>query len=450
MAGRKKHNELLAGIFVVVGAGAILAVVLWLGLSDVFHTARRQAWFYVDEADGATGLTEKSDVFVGGTWVGQIAQLQFDPNTGRTIYVVDLGRDDVDIRADAKASYTAGLLGGSVLIVTGRGSPKSPPADKDNPVAITQGGPFGAIAGLAGKLDRELDPDRPQALLAKIHAITDDLKTVSARIKAQLDPNHAGALLAKIHAIVDNLNAAAEVARSVTAGVATEMDVKRAESLLAKIRRSAAHINDVTSSLRGQTDPNQRGSLLAKVHRTLDDVNDMSADIKPRLQRTIKNVELTSAKLKEYIEYDVAAIMIDLRQTTTKILRVSRDFAELSGEVKEIVVLNRDNIDEIIDNLAAVSADLKAAGKDIRRSPWRLLYKPKKDEIHSMNIFAAARDFSNGAEQLDQALSKLKAVDPKSVSPDDVKKIRQHLKQTFENFTKAEEALWKELNGSKP
>ena len=448
MARKKKTSELTAGIFVLVGLAAIMAVVLWLGLADVFRATRRQAWFYVDEATGATGLTEKSDVFVGSTWAGRIAELRFDPNTGRTIYVVDIRRDDVQIRADANASYAAGLLGGSILIVTGRGSGQQPPADRDHPVRITQGGPFGIMAGLAGKLGHELDAKKPRTLLAKIHGIADDLKKVSARIEQQMDPNQATALLAKIHAILDDLNGAAKDARKFAARVSAEADDGQTESLLARIRRSLGHINDVTTSMRNEVDPNQRGSLLAKVHKTLDDVNEMTAKLKPRLKRTMENVELTSAKLREYVEFDVAAIMIDLRQTSTKILKLSRDFASLSGEAKEIVVLNRDNIDEMIDNMTAVSADLKAAGKDIRRNPWRLLYKPKKDEIHSMNIFAAARDFSNGAEQLDQALAKLKAIDPKAVHPDQIKKIREHLKNTFEKFAKAEEALWKELNSS--
>ena len=82
---------------------------------------------------------------------------------------------------------------------------------------------------------------------------------------------------------------------------------------------------------------------------------------------------------------------------------------------------------------------------DGARNPWRLIHKPEEPEIRSQNIHDAARAFSNGAEQLDQALAKLKAVDPKTVAPEQIKKIQDHLRKTFENFSKAEQALWKEF-----
>ena len=70
--------------------------------------------------------------------------------------------------------------------------------------------------------------------------------------------------------------------------------------------------------------------------------------------------------------------------------------------------------------------------------------------MHSQNVHDAARAFSNGASQLDQALAKLKglaASHPKGVPANDpqLKKIAEQIKETFEKFTDAEKALWKEL-----
>ena len=114
------------------------------------------------------------------------------------------------------------------------------------------------------------------------------------------------------------------------------------------------------------------------------------------------------------------------------------------------MAVNRENIDEIIDNMGQVAANLKSASKEIRRNPWRLLYRPKKGELRSQDIHDAARAFSNGAAQLDQALAKLKglaATHPDGVPKDDpqLKKIAEQIKETFEKFTDAEKALWKEL-----
>jgi len=121
----------------------------------------------------------------------------------------------------------------------------------------------------------------------------------------------------------------------------------------------------------------------------------------------------------------------------------------VSEQTKEIVTVNRDNIDETLDNLTQVSVDLKSAAKEIRRNPWRLLYEPEEKELRSQNLYDAVRAFSNGAEQLDQAITKLRRLEQiKSDDPafqETTEKIHKGLNEVFSKFSKAEEALWKEL-----
>ena len=205
-------------------------------------------------------------------------------------------------------------------------------------------------------------------------------------------------------------------------------------------------MNGLTGAFRAQADVTNKDSALAKVHKTIDDVNRMSGVLAPRVENIARDVEKTAAKLREYVEYDVASLLISLRQTGTNILKVSRDFSELSGQAASLMSTNRDNLDEMIDNMAIVSADLKATAKEIRRNPWRLIYKPAKEEVDTQNIFDAARSFANGAEQLDQALTKLKSVDPEKVDPELLKRIQEHLDKTFERFSRAEQALWKAMS----
>ena len=185
---------------------------------------------------------------------------------------------------------------------------------------------------------------------------------------------------------------------------------------------------------------------MAKVHTSIDDINHMTGQAKSRMPAIVKNVEVTTEKMREYVEYDLAELLISLRQTGTNILKLSQDFRELSQTSREIITMNRDNIDEMIDNMAAVSADLKAAAREIRRNPWRLLYRPKEGEVETQDLFDAARSFAVGAEQLDQALAKLKAADPETLGPEQMKRIRVHLEQSFERFNRAEQTLWKEMN----
>ena len=103
----------------------------------------------------------------------------------------------------------------------------------------------------------------------------------------------------------------------------------------------------------------------------------------------------------------------------------------------------------MVDNLKETSDHLKAASKDIRRSPWRLLYQPSVEEADQINVFDAAREFSEAATRLDDAVMRLQAVSDSGQlsAPDDPQllEILGQLEETFAAFSEAEAALWEQL-----
>jgi len=70
-----------------------------------------------------------------------------------------------------------------------------------------------------------------------------------------------------------------------------------------------------------------------------------------------------------------------------------------------------------------------------------------------MNIFDAARAFDSGATALNRAVMKLKILtkldvkDPEML--EEVRRIRKHIQESFEEFQKVEEMLWEELETKK-
>ena len=67
------------------------------------------------------------------------------------------------------------------------------------------------------------------------------------------------------------------------------------------------------------------------------------------------------------------------------------------SEVHAVVIGNRGKLEGIISSLKATGDNLKAASEEIRRSPWRLLYKPSDTEMANLNVYDSARAFSDGA-----------------------------------------------------
>jgi ABC-type transporter Mla subunit MlaD len=374
---RKEHNELVAGLFVTVTLAATIGVVIWLGAAEVFRPKAGEAVFCVRESAGSLGLKVGNFVQVTDQVIGKIADIRLAPDRQITLYVARLDRADLKVYSNGKATVAAGLVGDRQLVITSRGTADHPPADTEHPVEIS------------GGLDQAM---------ASIATAAENLKGISEIVRRELAADVAGSLLAKIHAVSDSLKSAAGDVAKITGNLRPEMDPANSDSILAKFKQTAT------------------------------------------------SVAKTAERIEGYSKTEVAEILAKLRDVNTEVLKIASDFSEVSHTARELVTLNRENIDEIIDNMTQVSVSLKSASKEIRRSPWRLLYKPKPDEMHSQNVYDAARAFSDGAEQLDQAIARLKALPPEAASSDpQVQRIHKQLQQTFSDFAAAEQALWREL-----
>lgn len=388
---RKRHSELVAGVFVVVALVLGLGVVFWLGAADVFKPSKSRAVFFVAESAGSVGLHEGSFVRVNDDAVGKITEIRYVPAEARTLYVAQIERGDIAIRADGKAHVVAGLVGATSLVISYCGSDDKPAADEDHPVEIS------------GGLDRAMS----------------DIAAAAEIIKRELDAGQADRLLAKIHTVLDDMKSAARDVAKITANIRPEMDRTNADSMLAKARSS------------------------------VEDIKAITTDAKPKISKTLDAAVEAAGRIRDYTKKDIVEILTKLRESNTEILKIAKDFRAVSENAREIVVLNRDKIDEMIDNMAQVSDNLKSTSKEIRRNPWRLIHKPKDEEIRSRDIYDAARAFSSGAEQLDRALARLNALAayPEGLKADDpqLRKIRAQIEDAFGKFSKVEQALWKEL-----
>lgn len=100
----------------------------------------------------------------------------------------------------------------------------------------------------------------------------------------------------------------------------------------------------------------------------------------------------------------------------------------------------------MIESLKATSDNLKYASVEIRHSPWRLLYQPKPDEVANLNIYDSVRQFAEGADSLDDAAAALRdALKDPNADPAQVKRLMQHLDDSFAKFQGVQQKLWKDV-----
>ncbi|MBT3200970.1 MAG: MCE family protein [Phycisphaerales bacterium] len=415
---RKQHNELTAGIFTILTLVLLGGVVFWLGASDILKPAAQEAWFYVELDRGEQGLKPGAQVKITDVEVGAISDVQLDMDSGRTYYIVKLFDDRTKVYSDAQAKVNAALVGGgAVLQILDCGKSGKAPVKTD--AILIQAGDlaktlaqFNSLGQQTGKvletIGDEMSGGREGSAMYKIHAMMDVLDEALKSIRQELDSGNKLAMLAKLHQTVEHLRTMAADAEPKVASMLTGLDTM--------VKKATPKVD----------------TLLANANKVVGDAGELVAEFK----------KLTKG--------EVAEIIKQLHETTRQMVTIAGNFAKVSEGLQDVVTVNRDNIDNIIDNMGQVAANLKSASKEIRRNPWRLLYRPDKAEMHSLNIHDAARSFSDGASQLDQALAKLKglaAANPKGIPAADpqLKKIAEQIKVTFEKFTDAEKALWKEL-----
>ncbi|MFP4356414.1 MAG: hypothetical protein ACLFUJ_14950 [Phycisphaerae bacterium] len=449
---RKQRNEIQAGLLTLLAVAVLLGVVLWMGGADWFSRSGQTVVFYAPAATGPLGLEPGAMVKVNDAEVGKLVEIRYDRAAGRTYYVAQISAGDLAVFADAQAEVVAPFIGNPVISLRSTGSESAARAEsEDQAVRIGAGGFMGSLQAASDSISRELDPGSPDSVLVQIKGIVRQLNTaagnvnaISEMVIAQLDAKQADSLMAGLHQSLADVNI-------LTASVRDQADADVDGSLLAKILSAAEMLNEMMARLSRETDPAVKATLMAKIHATVDDINAMTADARPRIKNILTAAGNTAEMIEGYTREDLGAVMKDLRKISDRALQIAEDFRTVSRQAKEIVETNRTNIDELLDNMTQLSANLKATGQEVRRSPWKLLYRPDDEERRSQDIYDAARSFAAGAEQLDQAIGKLKKL--KQLYPEGTpedhegyKKIQEHLEEVFRKFHKAEQALWQELS----
>src|SRR5258705_7340940 len=119
---------------------------------------------------------------------------------------------------------------------------------------------------------------------------------------------------------------------------------------------------------------------------------------------------------------------------------------DLAAGARAVVVGNKTKLENMIASLKTAGNNLKAATAEIRRSPWRLLYKPAKGEMANLNLYDAARQFAEGANDMNDAATALRdALNSKDVDGKQLQSLVDKLDESFTSFQKVETVLWEKV-----
>jgi ABC-type transporter Mla subunit MlaD len=246
----------------------------------------------------------------------------------------------------------------------------------------------------------------------------------------QLDANQRDALMGRLSGVMRNLDEA-------TRAIADQLNVERTDVLLAKVH-----------------------TALDEFNRGLDQVNLILTESRQPLNATLTHVahaaETIDMRIVEQFARetdltDGASLLSKVHTGIDHLTKTLSDLSRVSDTARQIMVLNRDNINETLRNLKETSDHINYGIKFLIRRPWLLFNKPTAVETKQADILDAARSFLDAAGRLDDAASELRALADLHDGhiPDDdadLERIREALGQSFEAFKSAETALWEELD----
>lgn len=403
---KKSRNEIAVGMTVLTVLLLAIYIVITLGNWSTLFEDQQKVTVEVPYSVGLKGLAKGSPIFLGGAKIGQVINTHLEmPDSLPDAYNVIVSFTmkfpaKYQLRTDCILSADSNVLGGQAsLAIKSLGHNGDPIRDGQKISHTLQGG----ISDAIDNLSKELDPQRPDSLLS--------------RLKVELNRDQPDSLLAHLLSTAENL-------RSITLKINQQVDAENKQSAVAKL-----HI------------------ALADLDKALSEIDGLIVTNKPPITETIASLRNVAGAL----EKDTPDILKTLKQALDNADKAMATAKDTLVEIKGMVTANRDTLDRMIGNLNEVGINLKMVSRDVRRAPWKLLYKPAKGESELANLVDSAGSFATGAENLDRAVARLQAVaeDARSrdgaIDKERLDKMMAELEAAFEQYQQAEQKFWKEL-----
>lgn len=372
---RGSRNNVLAGLLVLGTAGASLVVIALLGgWKDTFGKVRRTAVFDIHE--GVAGLKKGSEVRLGGLKVGQVDTVAPRMENGQvTAMEVDIEIDPkaAPLRKGAVAFLEQGLLGStSNLNFTslGDGEPLSETDLIDGKIAAPG---FLAAAGYGDEQK------------TKVQTIIDDAEATMKKVRAEVEE-----FSTKREKWYTDFDSMTTDGKKVMSGAASFVEKDLPDS---RDRANAA---------------------LDEAKGLFKDGRDLIAEHKASIGETIKNAEegtKTYRELGDQLKGQTIKLIEDaVTDARTKTNSALDTANSMLNKVDASVAENVPVVRSMMAKFRLTGDQLATTLAEVRRSPWRLVYRPDKRDYEFELLYDSARAYAASVSELSSAAEALKGL----------------------------------------
>ena len=395
-----RRNNVRAGLFTLSAILLFFATMVVLNsgwLSSILGSFNRYVVRF-DLADGVSGLSVGSQIRVGGLVRGAVTEIElvgFENGKQPTALVTFEVDESIQLWSNAVAIRTASILGGGSWInistvggadiVTPAPTPKNGataerlPTDGSGTIDATPGdGLLTTVVGgrnaaatrqiltnvsnLTGFVDSKVKPVFDE----QIEPALVDARTVMGSVRRDY-----GTWSGNIGRTLDNVE---------TASSDLETTMGDAQAAMSEVRTDLRLISELVQRNIGRID---------EAVANLEVITENGVAITRRIK------DDTLARVDEALDGGVAAI---------------DDASSILQSLEVQLTASMPSIRAVLQDAMVAAGELKLATIEIRRSPWRILYKPSPTELSNENLFAAARDFTIAASEARVAAESFQAV----------------------------------------
>ncbi|MDR3211829.1 MAG: MlaD family protein [Planctomycetota bacterium] len=362
MAGRKN----LAGMEMTIGFTVVAALVILMVMLFVWGNNSSfldKHYWAVVEMNNVSGLREGAPVKIGGFQIGKVSAIELDSNSRNIVISLSID-DNRRIPRDSMAKIgTSGLVGDSFLdIIPGHSEDNLKRAASKDAAERIQSAPPAELSDLmlqantlGTKLNSILDS------LNKLLGNGDFLDNIN-QIANNLAATSAGAknIALRSTAIADNIERTSENVVALTSLI-HERILSISENVLALSSLIHERVLSISGNL-GTTSEN-----LAAVSGTIQDRIDGITDNVNHLIDRIGEIATTAGTTVTNINGGVDDIRQGISRTlanpefTGAITSSAHNIAELTGSLNQ----HKPELEKIIDNLAALSDNLRISSKQL-------------------------------------------------------------------------------------
>ena len=197
--------------------------------------------------------------------------------------------------------------------------------------------------------------------------------------------------------------------------------------------------NDILKKVRDEVLP-----LGDQLKQTLNLVEGIIDENRLDVRHAVANLKETTGAAKNLTD--------KLSATPDQIARGLAELEKAGGAVGSLVKENRTSVDTILEDLRQTMTNASNLTSEVKRRPWRLLYRPSEEELKAMDLYDAAWAYNLGATELNRSIRDLAArleSDPQGMrQPEQLEEARKQLAQSLRKHREAEEKFWERLKGS--